>query len=77
MTLHKVLVANRGVAAVRIARTLRQMGIVSVGLCQASEADADYLSVFDEVHPLVGDTVADTFLNQAAVLVVSTVIVLT
>ena len=45
----KVLIANRGVAAVRIAGTLRDMGIKSVGVRSESERDAGYFDGFDEV----------------------------
>ncbi|HCG70336.1 MAG TPA: urea carboxylase, partial [Gammaproteobacteria bacterium] len=59
----KILVANRGVAAVRIARTLKLMGISSVALRSDAERDSKYFETFDEVYDLVGDSVAQTYLD--------------
>ena len=65
---NKVLIANRGVAAVRIARTLRELGIKSVGLRTDAELQAKYFSVFDEVRDLGAGTVAQTYLNKELIL---------
>ena len=51
----RVLVANRGVAAVRIASTLRRLKLESVGLRSACEQDAEYFRVFDQVVDLHGE----------------------
>ncbi len=59
----KVLIANRGVAAVRIVRTLKRMGIGSVGLRSDAEADAAYFTEMDEVVDLGDGSLADTYLN--------------
>ena len=63
-----VLIANRGVAAVRIARTLRHMGIRSVGVRSPFERKARYFENFDEVVDVEGTSVADTYLNVAQIL---------
>ena len=47
--MNKVLVANRGVAAVRIASTLKRLKLESVGLRSACEQDAEYFKLFDQV----------------------------
>ena len=41
----KILIANRGVAAVRIARTLKRMGIVSIALRTTAEKDSQYFGL--------------------------------
>lgn len=64
----KVLIANRGVAAVRIAATLKRMGVHSVALRCGIEAHAAYFSQFDEVIQLDGDSIAATYLNQEQIL---------
>ena len=64
----KILIANRGVAAVRIARTLQRMGIVSVALRTAAEKDSQYFAAFDEVYDLIGDSVAETYLDVEQIL---------
>lgn len=48
MAIQKVLIANRGEIAVRIARTCRRMGIKTVGVYSDADADAMYLSFVDE-----------------------------
>ena len=58
----RVLVANRGVAAVRIASTLRRLKLESVGLRSACEQDAEYFRVFDQVVDLHGEDCAQAYL---------------
>ena len=67
----KVLIANRGVAAVRIARTLKRLGITSVALRTSTERGNDYFGIFDEVWDLSGDSVAETYLNVDQILAVA------
>ena len=64
----KVLIANRGVAAVRIARTLQRLGIISVALRSKAERGNGYFEAFDEVYDLTGDSVAETYLDVAQIL---------
>ncbi|MFL2519246.1 MAG: urea carboxylase [Candidatus Azotimanducaceae bacterium] len=59
----KVLVANRGVAAVRIADTLKRLGVLSIGLRTAEERGNKYFERFDEVYDLAGDSVSETYLD--------------
>ena len=67
----KILVANRGVAAVRIARTLQRMGITSIALRTKAEKDGRYFEFFDEVYDLVGNSVAETYLDVAQILAIA------
>ena len=64
----KVLIANRGVVAVRIARTLKRLGIVSVAIRSSAERSNKYFAVFDEVYDLTGNSVAETYLNTEQIL---------
>ncbi|HKQ97903.1 MAG TPA: biotin carboxylase N-terminal domain-containing protein, partial [Candidatus Polarisedimenticolia bacterium] len=50
----KVLVANRGEIAVRILRTLREMGLPSVAIETAADRDAPHLEQADEIATLAG-----------------------
>ena len=59
----RVLVANRGVAAVRIASTLRRRKLESGGLRSACEPDAEYFKVFDQVVELHEEDCAQAYLG--------------
>ncbi len=64
----KVLIANRGVAAVRIARTLRRLNVESIALRSATERDADYFEQFDVVVDLQTGDVKNPYLDQQQIL---------
>ena len=61
----KVLIANRGAIAVRIARTLRRMGVESVGVYAESDRDSLHLAAMDEACPLGGGGAPDTYMNES------------
>lgn len=61
--IRKVLIANRGEIAVRIARTLRKLGIVSVAVASRDEADALHVRMADEKVILEGSNLFETYLN--------------
>ncbi|HMN71140.1 MAG TPA: biotin carboxylase N-terminal domain-containing protein [Rhodoblastus sp.] len=52
----KVLVANRGEVAVRVMRTLREMGIASLAIHHRVEANAAHLRFADEAREVHGET---------------------
>jgi len=64
----KVLIANRGTAAVRIAKTLRRMGIPSVAVYTKADRDSLHVDLADEAV-LIGDGPArDSYLNADRIL---------
>jgi acetyl-CoA/propionyl-CoA carboxylase, biotin carboxylase, biotin carboxyl carrier protein len=64
----KVLIANRGEIAIRVARTLKEMGIVSVAVYSEIDRDAPHVREADEAF-LIGPAVpAESYLNVAKII---------
>jgi len=59
----KVLVANRGEIAIRVMRTLKEMGIVSVGVYSEADRDAPHVGEADEALLLGPPIPAESYLN--------------
>jgi len=60
----RVLIINRGEIAIRIAKALRELEMVSVGVWTDNEPNASHLCYCDEWARLPGSNNTDTYLNQ-------------
>src|SRR5215217_7029693 len=64
----KVLVANRGEIAIRVMRTLKEMGIVSVGVYSEADRDSPHVAEADEAHLLGPPVPAESYLRVERIL---------
>ncbi|HEY1298991.1 MAG TPA: biotin carboxylase N-terminal domain-containing protein, partial [Stellaceae bacterium] len=64
----KVLIANRGEIACRIARTARRMGIATVAVYSDADAAALHVEKADEARRIGPAPVRESYLNSAAII---------
>jgi acetyl/propionyl-CoA carboxylase alpha subunit len=67
----KVLVANRGEIAIRIFRTLRELGIETVAVYSVPDRASPHVAFADEAYLIGPGTPAASYLNQERILEVA------
>ncbi len=66
--MERLLIANRGEIARRIIRSAREMGIFTIATYADSDSTAPYVTEADLAVRLPGNSAAETYLNQEAIL---------
>jgi propionyl-CoA carboxylase alpha chain len=66
--INKLLIANRGEIAVRIARTAHRLGIGTVGVYSEPDANALHVDSVDVAVALGGETAAESYLRGEAII---------
>ena len=64
----KVLVANRGEIAVRVIRTLKEMGIKTVAVYSTADRESLHVQIADEAVCIGGPQLKDSYLNMKSIL---------
>ena len=67
----RILIANRGEIAVRVARTARRMGIRTVAVYSDADAGAMHVEACDEAHRLGPAAPRESYLNAVAVIAIA------
>ncbi|MCP4470154.1 MAG: acetyl/propionyl/methylcrotonyl-CoA carboxylase subunit alpha [Gammaproteobacteria bacterium] len=67
----KILIANRGEIAVRVARTARRFGIVSVAVYSTADRQALHVEACDEAFCIGGASASESYLNATRILEVA------
>ncbi|MDP9647468.1 acetyl/propionyl/methylcrotonyl-CoA carboxylase subunit alpha [Paraburkholderia caledonica] len=65
---NKILIANRGEIACRVAATCKRLGIASVAVYSDADADAKHVSACDEAVHIGGATAAESYLRVARII---------
>ena len=66
--INKLLIANRGEIACRIARSAREIGITTLAIASAADEEALHVQSCDEVVHLGGHNPAESYLRRDAII---------
>ena len=67
----RILIANRGEIAVRIIRTVRELGYTSIAVYSDADRDALHVEMADQAHRIGPPLAADSYLSIGAILEVA------
>jgi 3-methylcrotonyl-CoA carboxylase alpha subunit len=67
----KILIANRGEIAVRVAQTVQEMGILAATVYSDPDRSAQHVLAVDEAYALEGKTAAETYLRGEKIIAIA------
>jgi 3-methylcrotonyl-CoA carboxylase alpha subunit len=67
----KILIANRGEIALRVARTARRLGLSSVAVYSSADSKALHVEACEEAYCIGGAAASESYLNAAQILEVA------
>ncbi len=65
--MQRILIANRGEIALRIAKSAKKLGMWVIGMASEPDQNALFTESCDEIHLLKGETPSETYLNLEAI----------
>ena len=68
---NKILIANRGEIAVRVARTAQRLGIASVAVYSSVDRDALHVEACDQAFCIGAASASESYLNAERILQVA------
>jgi 3-methylcrotonyl-CoA carboxylase alpha subunit len=71
MMFKKILIANRGEIACRVAQTAKRMGIKTVGVYSEADRDAKHVQVMDEAYLIGQPKPQDSYLRAERIIEVA------
>ena len=66
--LNRLLIANRGEIAVRVARTARRMGIATIAVCSDADRGSPHVAACDEFVPIGGRLPSESYLDAGKII---------
>jgi 3-methylcrotonyl-CoA carboxylase alpha subunit len=68
LSIHKILIANRGEIACRIMRTAKKLGIATVAVFSEADRNADHVALADEAFLIGPPPARESYLNSAKII---------
>lgn len=71
MVMKRVLIANRGEIAIRVARAAKDHGLVPIAIYSNGDRSAQHVLACDEAYSLDGTTASESYLNIEKIIAIA------